>query len=280
MKLLYYIWSVQVSDSEHYNLQYDFSQLNVPDGAQVIAEAVSGSRHGEVTKSTTLGADKIFKVRQPAQSAMLITVSRAPQKTYSIKASSDATIAQGHHHQENYGKDPWLNVQPHSDSNHNQVSYLKFELPELEGEVNMATLDLVAKSGNASAYDRGFLVRIYKLDDQNWNEDSIKAENAPNLHKTVSSAINVGLENYPVGHVTCFHDEARVSSKVTEAIKEAYELGKKSVSFMLIREMHWIDENTDLWSAHIASKESGADRAPQLIINTKQVPLEKGSQNE
>lgn len=261
-----HIWSVQVSDHQAYELEFDLGKLKLPDGAAVMAEAVSEAKHGEVVALMELPADRKVRIRQPAQSAMLLTVSTKARLSHVLEPVADSTVGQGKEAGANKGGEDWLGVRRHSDNNRNAISYIKFELPEDAGNVGEAVLELSGQSEATRAYDGGFLIRAYVLADNLWEESKVTGENAPNLYRTVSSAVQVNLENYPAGHLTSYKTPAAMATRVTDAVREAIGRGQKFISFMLIREMHWTGENTDDAHARLASRESGATQSPKLRL--------------
>lgn len=261
-----HIWSVQVSDHQAYELEFDLGKLKLPDGAMVMVEAVSEAKHGEIVALMELPADRKVRIRQPAQSAMLLTVSTKSLRPHVLEAVADSTVGQGKEAGVNKGGEDWLGVRRHSDNKRNAISYLKFELPEDVEDVGEAALELYGQSATSRAYDGGFLIRAYVLADNNWEESKVTGENAPNLYRTVSSAVQVDLENHPVGHLTAYQTPAAMTTRVTDAVREAIGRGQKSITFMLIREMHWHGEHTDDAHARLASREAGITQSPKLRL--------------
>ncbi|RMD79999.1 MAG: DNRLRE domain-containing protein [Lentisphaerae bacterium] len=267
----YYVWSVQGNDWQSYDLIFDFSKLDVEVGALVTVEAVTSARHGEIVAQIELPSDRRVRLRQPAKSVILLKVLRRKTRKIIIPATADATVGQGQNAEVNRGRRKWLGVRRHSNPSLNEISFIRFKLPRMKAQVRHASLQLFGYSINSHAYDGGFLFRIYTLAENNWHEDSITGMNAPNLYRTVSSAVNVDLQHYPVGHLTCFREPRVLAVDVTRVIREAIQRSQTEVSFMLIREMHWKDENTDSMYARIASRETDdPDHIPSLRIDTSQ----------
>lgn len=262
----YYIWSVQVDEFANFELEFDLGKLDLPKDALVTAEMVSGAHHGEMTLSTTLPDDRKIRLRQPAQSAMLLTVHKRPMKLESIAPEADATIVQADQSKVNFGGEKTLRIGRNASSGLNAISFLKFKLPEEGADVQRAVLELHGKSKSAQAYDGGFLFRVYALEAGDWDEQMITAETAPGVNKTVSAMKNIDLKNYPVGHVTSFNTPSQMLVDVTQAVREARESNKDEVDFVLIREMHWPEENTDAVSAVLSSREAGPEESPSLHL--------------
>ncbi len=265
-----HIWSVQVSDYQDYELEFDLGKLKLPDGAVVTAEAVSEANHGELVAIMQVPADRKVRIRQPAQSAMLLTVSTGALRPHVLKPVADSSIGQGKESAVNKGSETVLGVRRHSDNNRNAVSYIRFNLPQDVGDVGEAALEFFGNAESTRTYDGGFLFRVYLLADNSWGESKLTGENAPNLHRTVSSAVQVDLANAPVGHLTAFKTPGAMATRVTDAVREAVKRGQRSISFMLIREMHWTGENTDDSGAVLASREAGADQSPKLRLYATQ----------
>jgi len=262
----FYIWSVQNNEFDDYDVVFDLSQLKLPVGALVTVEGISGARHGEVTHRISLPEDRKLRLRQAPQSAILLTVHQDAMAPEVLVAQADATVVQGTHSSLNFGSKPWLQVRRHSDNDSNQISYLKFKVPQDGVAVERAILEFEGKSLSAHAYNGGFLFRIYAIDENNWEESTLTAIEAPNLYQTVSSMREVDLDHYPVGHVTSFNQPATLRADVTGAVREAMEDGRTELTLVLIREVHQPAENTDADYAQIASREAGSKEAPKVYL--------------
>jgi hypothetical protein len=262
----HYIWSVHVDEFAPYELEFDLGKLGLPPDALVTAEMVSGARHGEITRAITLPPDRKIRLRQPAQSAMLLTIHSRPLKQETIFPEADATVIQGEKSRENFGGEPLLRVARHAKNGSNAISFLKFKLPEGTADIQRAVLELHGKSESLHAYDGGFLFRVYAVEEAEWDEQTITAENAPGVAKTVSAQKKIDLKNYPAGHVTCFNTLSQMMLDLTQVVREARKGKKDSVDLVLIREVHWPEENTDSVSATIASREGGQEKSPKLHV--------------
>lgn len=263
----FYIWSVQSNDFESYELEFDLSQLGLPPGALITAEAVSGARHGEITHVMTLPGDGKIRIHQAPQSAMLLTAHKLPLAQKTLYPEADAMVIQGQHSQRNFGGETRLEVGRHSNADQNKISFLTFDLSEDQTAVQRAVLELHGQSVSTHAYDGGFLFRVYALKENAWSEQTINAENAPNLYRTVSALKKVDLENYPVGHVTAFNSPSSLRVDVTRAVEHARKEKQTSLTFVLIREIHWPEERTDASSAVLSSREAGMKHSPKLHLH-------------
>ena len=262
----YYIWPVQADEFANYELEFDLSKLDLPPDALITAEKVSGARHGEVTLSTTLPQDRKIRISQPAQSAMLLTLHKRPLERETIYPDADATVFQGEQSKTNLGSEKMLWVGRNTSSGSNMISFLKFKLPEGTADVQRAVLELHGQSKNTHAFDGGFLFRVYAVEEAEWVENEITAEDAPNVNRTVSAMKEVDEHNYPVGHATCFNAPSSMSVDVTQAAQKARNNNRDELNFVLIREVHWPNENTDSVSAVLSSREAGPEKSPKLHL--------------
>ncbi|MBL7077377.1 MAG: DNRLRE domain-containing protein [Kiritimatiellae bacterium] len=262
----FYIWSVQPNDFMSYELEFDLSQLDLPADALVTAETVSGARHGEVTQVITLPKDQKIRLHQAPQSAMLVTVHKRKVSREVLYPTADAAVIQGNRSQANLGAKKGLGVARNANNNSNIISFLKFKLPEGADPTQRAILELHGHSHNRHAYDSGFLFRVYAIEDNNWQELAITADNAPNVYKTVSGLKTIDLNNYPVGHATCYNTPSKLRVDITRAVQEAQASGRDELSLVLIREIYWPDENTDASRAVIASREAGEESGPKVFV--------------
>lgn len=262
----YYLWSVQVDEFANCELEFDLSKLDLPPGVLVTAETVSGAHHGEMTLSTTLPEDRKIRLKQPPQSAMLLTVHKQAATQVTMAPEADATVVQGEKSTTNFGGEKTLEVARNASTGANRISFLKFKLPEGGGDIQRAVLELHGKSNSDHAYDGGFLFRVYAVEDGDWDEQEITAENAPGVNKTVSAMKKIDLQNYPVGHVTSFNTPSQMMVDVTQAVREARENKRETLNLVLIREVHWPEENTDSVSAVISSREASKEESPKLHL--------------
>ena len=166
----FFVWSTQPSDSQGYDIEFDFSQLSLPAGALVTAELVSGARHGEVIRGVALPVSQKLRLYQPQKSGMLVTVHAQPLHCETLAPVADATVQQGEHAETNFGREPHLCVGRHSQSNQNQIGFLKFRLPDEPVPIARAILQLHGQSVSRHAFDGGFLFRVYTISENDWEE--------------------------------------------------------------------------------------------------------------
>jgi hypothetical protein len=262
----FYIWSVQANDFDSYEIEFDLTKLDLPADALITAETVSGASHGEVTKLIKLPETRKIRMHQAPNSAMLLTVHKQKLAQQTLYPEADVTVIQGDKSKMNYGAENWLGVGRNSNNNSNMISFLKFKLPKGTGQTQRAILELHGNSKNSQAYDGGFIFRIYAVEDDNWQELEISADNAPNLYKTVSGLKNIDMQNYPAGHVTCFNTPSKLMVDITRAVQEAQKNKSDKLNLVLIREVYWPGENTDAFQAMISSREAGQEKSPKVYI--------------
>jgi hypothetical protein len=197
---------------------------------------------------------------------MLLTVHKRPVQPRTIYPEADATVVQGEQSKANFGGEKALRVGRNAKSGLNAIGFLKFKLPGGAIDVQRAVLELHGQSKNVHPYDGGFLFRVYAVGDGGWDEGTITAETAPGVNKTVSAMEKIDMDNYPVGHATCFNTPSKMMVDVTRAVQEAREKKRDEVDFVLVREIHWPNEDTDSLSAVISSREAGAGESPKLHL--------------
>ena len=263
----YYIWSVQVNEENDYNLKFDLSALDVLPGAQVQVKEVSVGRFGEITHNVTLGSDKTINFTQPRSSVCLISVPRNKVLNVSnYSAISDASIRQGGFSKTNFGSEAALHVGRNESNDKNAISFLKFKVDKSAKEAcNKASLRVYGQRLSEYDYDESYVVRVYGLIDDKWEEMQISATNAPAICRTVSAVRSgvISTESPPTGHM-CFTKNAGYSEiDVTYFLKDHKD---EEVTFLLIRELRWPGENTNLASAKITSREGDKEQAPRLQI--------------
>ena len=263
----YYIWSVQVNEENDYNLKFDLSALEVLPGAQVQVKEVSVGRFGEITHNVTLGSDKTISLTQPRASACLISVPRNKVlKVSNYSVISDASIRQGVFSKTNFGNEAALHVGRNEKNDNNAITYLKFKVDKSAKEAcNKASLRVYGQRLSEYDYDEPYVVRVYGLVDDKWEEMQITGENAPAVCRTVSAVRGgvISTESPPTGHMSFTNKAGYSEIDVTYFLKDHKD---EELTFLLIRELRWPGENTNLASAKITSREGDKEQAPRLQI--------------
>ncbi len=263
----YYIWSVQVNEEVDYNLKFDFSALDVLPGAQVQVKEVSIGRFGEITHNIALGSDKSISFTQPRASVCLISVPRSKVlRASNYSPISDASIRQGKYSTTNFGDKPALQIGRNENNDNNFISYLKFKVDKsIKDNLNKASLRVHGQSLSEYEYDEPYVVRVYGLADDRWEEMGITAANAPAVNRTVSAVRSgvISVESPPTGHMSFTRNAGFSEIDVSHFLKNHKD---DEVTFLLIRELRWPGENTNFSSAILSSREGNKEQAPRLQI--------------
>jgi hypothetical protein len=263
----YYIWSVQVNEEVDYNLKFDLSALGVLPGAQVLVKEVSAGRFGEITHNVTLGADKTVSFTQPRASVCLISVPKNKVLTVSnYSAIADASIRQGEFSSANFGNKPSLHVARKSNTSNNHISFIKFKVDKtIKDTCNKASLRMYGQRLSEYDFDEPYVVRVYGLVDDQWEEMGITAANAPAINRTVSAVRSgvISVESPPTGHMSLSKNAGFSEIDVTYFLKDHKD---DVVTFLLIRELRWPGENTDFSGAQLTSREGDKEQVPRLQI--------------
>ena len=264
----YYIWSVQANEEVDYNLKFDLSTLDILPGAQAIVKEVSAGRFGEITHNVPIGTDKTISFTQPRASVCMISFpAKSVLKVASYSSISDATVRQGNFSSANFGNQPTLQVARNSDSNNNFISFIKFKVDKSKKDnCNKASLRVYGQRLSEHEYNDPFVVRVYGLVNDQWNEMELTAKNAPAVNHNVSAVRNgiISVESPPTGHMSFTKKSDFSEIDVTYFLKDHKD---DVVTFLLIRELRWPGENTDFSGAKIVSREGDKGQAPRLQIH-------------
>ena len=175
-EMRYYIWLVQRKHRTN-NLTLDIKSLGLPMRTKIIAEQVGTATYGEVVWMKEVPREGILSFELPAQSVMLLTIPLRKNEVQTLPVVADAVVKSGTEKRTNFGNAKTMNVEMNaSHANANQVSYIKFDLSNIDKEqINAAILRLSGKSTSEVPYH----FHVYALDDNNWNENTINWRNAP-----------------------------------------------------------------------------------------------------
>jgi len=262
----YYLWTVQANERADYTVQLDLSGIDVTAGAPVIIKEVSAAKFGEVVFNGRLPASRKITATQPRASAWLVSVPQTRGMTVrNYRAVADATVKQGKHATENSGQSPMLQVRRHSDSDRNRISFVRFAVDGATKDVHRALLRLHGRRVSDYAFDDSCTFRVYGLADDTWQELELTADNAPGVCRTVSATQRgaITLSSPPVGHMSFTNRGGFAEIDVTNFVREHAD---SELTFLLIRELKWPGEDTDLAGVELASREGHPDRAPRLQI--------------
>lgn len=259
-EMRYYVWLVQRKPSAN-DITLDIKSLNLPVGTKVFAEEVSANTYGEVTWVKEVSEAGKLSFELPSQSVMLLTI---PIETKSVEntlvAVADAVVKSGNNKDRNFGKAKTMKVEMNaSNANHNQVSYIKFDISKVnKPDMNAALLKVYGYSSAKSPYR----FHVYALDNSGWNEDTLSWNNAPNLEKEQARITDVGNTAHVAGEVVVNENASYHQLDVTSLI---YKCKQPEITFVLIRELRQLgDDGDNNKSCSFETKESV--NAPVLSI--------------
>jgi hypothetical protein len=136
-----------------------------------------------------------------------------------------------------------------SQINHNQVSYIKFDLSKVDN-INAALLQIYGNSSDKYSYR----FHVYALDNCDWNEMSLNWNNAPNLDREQMRITQVGNTAHVAGEIIVDKNASYHQLDVTKLIRKCKQ---KEITFVLIRELRQLGDDSDNGkSCYLDTKES------------------------
>lgn len=255
----YYIWLVQRKHTLN-SLTLDLKSLNLPTGTRAFAEEVSANAYGEVVWSKEIPADGQLSFELPAQSVMLLTIPVSGNVAETLISTADVTVKSGRNATKNFGKTQTMSVAMNaSQQDRNQVSYIKFDLSKLNPtDVNAALLQLYGGSSDKSSYR----FHVYALDNNDWDENTLSWNNAPNLEKEQQRMDKVGSTVHVAGEIAVDGNASYHQLDVTPLIRKCKQ---KEITFVLIRELRQLGDDADKnRSCTFGTKES--ENKPKLTV--------------
>jgi hypothetical protein len=259
-EMRYYVWLVQrktVSNA----LALDLRALRLPAATRIIAECVSASMYGGVSRIDALPADGVLRLPLPAQSVMLLTIPLADNAPVRLAAAADATVRDGKYAARNFGSDRQIRVEMNaSAAGHNQVSYVRFDLSTVDRDSLHAALFRLR--GNASPATP-YRFHVYALTDgAPWDEQTLTWDNAPALDRRDVRVTGVGQRAQVAGELVVGADAAECALDVTPLIRECR---APHITFVLIREVRQLGDDADNGKrAAFDTREGGTP--PELLL--------------
>ena len=256
----YYMWLVQRGLYTN-NITLDLSDLDIAAGTDVTAETVSPIAYGEVSKITTLTAQKKMDFHLLPQSVVLLTIPRGDFTKLSVKASQDATVIGGENKQKNYGKKKALQVQLNAaQPSNNKVSYIHFNIPKnADSNTQRVVLDV---SGYVTSGDEPFRAHVYGIPTDGWNQKKITWTTAPLLDDKEALINEVGQKAYVAGEMVF---DAQLKNHILDVTHLVNNHAKRGITFVLVRETRQLGDDGDKGrEAVIDSSESG--NGPELHL--------------
>ncbi len=272
-----FVLSVNESQ-EPERLSVDLSRLGIPAGAMVTVEEVSDARAGEVSQFSQLPAAGVVVLTQPAGSVLLVSASSTAAERLTLSATDDAMVKSGVNADENYGASENLRVKSHpANPNARNASFIKFSLGNVDRSATDRAVLLVSGVNEGSAAT--VTAHVYGLLADDWNEDSIAWESAPNLgvndgpHSTIADNYveGVGEDAFFLGHVTATQEDGESMIDVSDFVREH---PNDELTFLVTRELRIPGEDVDdaLSSLRLASRESSEENGPQLLLAVPATP--------
>ncbi len=272
----YYLFSTNQTTNETYDLTINLSNWNIQPGTVVSVEEVSAFHHGEVTRLVTVPASKTITLSQPRQSVWLMTVPEGqPEQQVVLTPTDDARVrnsdsASGEvYADKNYGSltNAYVGRTPNS-ARFDYATYIKFGMGGYHAdELSRALFQITGKSTNINNGAPGsILFHVYALTDDNWSENTITWNNAPNLGDLDPKVTGVGASAFPVGHLTFDNAQAEWGLDLTDFLRQHPQLvDDGSLTLALVREERFIgDADPSLSYVELLMKESGI--APKLTL--------------
>lgn len=244
-EMRYYVLLVQRKTSAN-TLTLDMSSLQLPAGTKVFAEEVSHTSYGEVAWVKDIPQNGQLSFELPAQSVLLLTIPIGreipigEEETKTIVATADATVKSGANSSKNFGKAKTMNVEMNaSRKNNNQISYIKFNVSEIDkSTINAAILNVHGNTSSQSPYR----FHVYALDNSSWDEHSLNWNNAPNLDKDQVRITDVGQTAHVAGEIAVNQTAAYHQLDVTSLVRKCTQ---PEITFVLIREVRQLGDDSD-----------------------------------
>ncbi len=238
-EMKYYVWLVQRKTSAN-QLTLDINALELPTGTRVVAEEVSENAYGGVVWVKEIPEDGRLSFDFPAQSVMLLTIPICSGSVQTIVATADATVRAGTNREKNFGKAKTMQVEMNaSRTNNNQVSYIKFDLSDVnKSKINAAILQVYGNASSGSPYR----FHVYALDNNDWEEHTLNWNNAPNLEREQVRVTEVGSTAHVAGEIVVDDKAAYRQLDVTTLIRKCQQ---SEITFVLIREVRQLGDDSD-----------------------------------
>ena len=239
----YYILAINTHDTENYAATFDMNGMGIYTDTVISIEELSGAYQMEVLDTFKMPSTKVFTKTQPSETVWLITVPKGPVLTEAkITAIADAQVQGGTSANINFGTDTSMRVKRGSTADVNRASYLKFNLTgvPIGTPIKRAILRVTGRNGQDTA---DFSFHVYGDTNDTWAENTIKWNNAPDLHATASKMINVGTGAWPLGDLTVNGTTKIGRADVTDWVRDQRADG--TATFVLIREYRYDGDTGD-----------------------------------
>ncbi|MGI8908199.1 MAG: DUF7594 domain-containing protein [Candidatus Sumerlaeaceae bacterium] len=240
----YYVLAINSASAESCSTAFNMSGLDIYTNTIMSVEEVSDGRQGEVVSLVTMPSTKSFTLTQPQESVWLLTVPKGPVLTeIKITPIADAQVQGGTSGNLNFGADTAMRVKRSSSHDLDRASYLKFTLSGAVPTGVPVKRAILRCYGSNVMDSEDFQFHAYGLNNDNWAENTITWNNAPNLHATASRITDIPGTASPLGHMT-FDDVAKTGRvEVTDFVNR--QLADRVVTFALARELRYSSDTAD-----------------------------------
>ena len=249
-----HLWLPQPNSRTDYPLTLDLAGLAIPPGSLVQIKEVSAARFGETVLRIPV-TEKPFAFVQPRDSVWLLSIEPRPCHLETLAPEADGEVRQGADTDVRFGKAAVMGVHQGSDGN-NRVSLIRFRLP---ADIGTARRVLLRLHGQVDGPDgEAFDHLVYGTAATDWDEQTLNATQAPGICRTVSAVAKVDLDTRPVGHL-CFVPGAPARSAWLDVTGYAVEHPGATVTFVLIKEKKYPDDDFRSYTATFATREAAQD---------------------
>lgn len=260
----YYMWLVQRGNFA-YNLNFDLSDLNIPDGNPVYSERVDALTYGEAAVVSKTTSDKKLTVTLPAQSVTLVTIPKIQLSKQVQQLVGDTYVAGGANKLKNYGKEKVVKVRLDAENpSNNNVAYFNFKTPKNSSLKSRALLHF---TGKVDKGDTPFRLHVYAIPTESFNEKTLNWENAPQLDSKEALIKNVGSKVKIAGELAFTKTDERHSLDVTDII---HKNTSENITFVVVRETRELGDDYDKGrTLLIQSKESSSKPTLEIWFDKK-----------
>lgn len=262
-------------------LNLNLNDWNLTPGTWITVEEVSSESHGEVRRLVQVPASGLLPpIDQPAESVLLVSApDAAPAYRVTLGATDDAMVKSGSNAASNFGTSANLFAKndPLNPAARN-VSFIKFDM----GDVGAAAVEqaILRVHGENDGSDATVITHVYGLLGDDWDEETITWNNAPNLRDSLGVVNNIshnfiegiGTSADIVGHFTGTQTARELMLDVTPFVQAHPD---EQITFLIAREVRFNandvanadDVDDALTSLKLESKDSLTDVGPQLILS-------------
>lgn len=262
----YRVFVVNVSDTNAFDVTYNFPSLDVGENSVAMLEEVSDLRQGEVAQLIQVPLSRSVTIAMSPRAVHLLTLPRGQFTSSSLFAVADAQVQAGTSQDSNFGNDTVMRAKMGSTVDLTRASFLKFDLHQLatSSPLSHAVLQVYGRNAGDSQL---LSFQVYGLVSDNWNESTITWANAQDLASSGPQVLNVGTDAFPIGTLTVTGSNAYSRIDVTPFVKKQL-VTDGIVTFLLLRELRYPDDTADTGRhAYLQTRESTTpDYRPTLKV--------------